>query len=454
MTIDRDAQSQSAAKPAPSRQESGDQIILQGFGGYEDEDSEEEVKEEGVKCYLKTKNDHYKKHWMVLTGNELRFYVQKGDEQHKVMHCLQGTYLVFTTMAEIEEKQQRKQQKGGAAATDDQTSHAASKTGQEEYFPIKLVIPPNRSRFMFFKKESVQLEWINKLQTAMGNADVLQFYTLGKTLGEGTYGKVKLATHNESGKKYAVKEVAKKKMSHMQMFQQMKEIEVLKMSQHPNIIKLVDLFENGISYHIVLEYMTGGDLYAYFQAFEFNLSEKRVCEIIYQILQGLQYLHSYGIVHRDLKLENVMMTNKTSGAVPKLVDFGLSKMIGPSELAQEPFGTLGYVAPEILESKLYTSQCDLWSIGCITHALICGTLPFDDPDRDELIRITCCAPFEFTDPVWRKISASCKDLVHSLLAKNPEERISLDAAMAHEWFSSVRSKYTQNITRVHGPDRR
>ena len=85
------------------------------------------------------------------------------------------------------------------------------------------------------------------------------------------------------------------------------------------------------------------------------MSEKRVCEIIYQILQGLQYLHSYGIVHRDLKLENVMMTNKNSGAVPKLVDFGLSKMIGPSELAQEPFGTLGYVAPEILESKLYTS---------------------------------------------------------------------------------------------------
>ena len=84
----------------------------------------------------------------------------------------------------------------------------------------------------------------------------------------------------------------------------------------------------------------------------------------------------------------------------------------------------------------------MWSIGCITHALICGALPFDDPDRDELIRITCFAPFEFTEPIWRKISAPCKDLVQSLLAKNPEERISLDGAMTHEWFSSVRSKYT------------
>ena len=101
----------------------------------------------------------------------------------------------------------------------------------------------------------------------MGNADILQFYTLGKTIGEGTYGKVKLSCHNESGKKFAVKEVAKKRMSHMQMFQQMKEIEVLKMSQHPNIIKLIDLFENGICYHIVLEYMSGGDLYSYFEKF-------------------------------------------------------------------------------------------------------------------------------------------------------------------------------------------
>ena len=228
------------------------------------------------------------------------------------------------------------------------------------------------------------------------------------------------------------------------------------MSQHPNIIKLVDLFENGLNYHIVLEFMAGGDLYAYFQDFNFNLGEERVCEIMYQILQGLQYLHSYGIVHRDLKLENVMMTCNKSFAVPKLVDFGLSKMVGPNERAKEPFGTLGYVAPEILEAELYTGQCDMWSIGCIVHALICGALPFDHENRDELMRMTRDEPLTWKDPVWSEVSKKGKDLVNRLLIKNPDERITLDEALDHDWFRNVRPKYIKNETRIHSasPKRR
>jgi serine/threonine protein kinase len=88
-------------------------------------------------------------------------------------------------------------------------------------------------------------------------------------------------------------------------------------------------------------------------------------------------MHSYGVVHRDLKLENIMMSDQTDNALPKIVDFGLAKMIGPQEKADEPFGTLGYVAPEILLKKPYSFQCDLWSFGCILYALLCSSLPFD-----------------------------------------------------------------------------
>lgn len=88
-------------------------------------------------------------------------------------------------------------------------------------------------------------------------------------------------------------------------------------------------------------------------------------------------MHSYGIVHRDIKLENVMMSDTSEKAVPKLVDFGLAKIIGPSEKTTEPFGTLGYVAPEVLKKEPYTFSCDLWSLGCITYALLSGSLPFD-----------------------------------------------------------------------------
>lgn len=188
----------------------------------------------------------------------------------------------------------------------------------------------------------------------MSYTNVFDFYELDKTLGKGQFGLVKLGQHLKTGQKVAVKQVKKKNMTHIEVFQQRREIEVLKMCQHPNIISLVDIFENSDYYYIILDYMAGSDLFDYLQARDFNLGEDRVREITYQLALGLRYLHKYGIVHRDLKLENVMMTDTTDKSVPKLVDFGLAKMIGPNEKAEEPFGTLGYVAPEILEKKPYS----------------------------------------------------------------------------------------------------
>lgn len=144
-----------------------------------------------------------------------------------------------------------------------------------------------------------------------------------------------------------------------------------------NIVKLLDLFENSDHYYIVLEYMAGKDLFDYIQKRNFVLNEDRVKQIGIQIIQAVRYLHEFGIVHRDLKLENIMMSDTSNLAKPKIVDFGLAKIIGPSETADEPFGTLGYVAPEVLKKKPYTFSCDVWSIGCILYALLSGSLPFD-----------------------------------------------------------------------------
>ena len=102
----------------------------------------------------------------------------------------------------------------------------------------------------------------------------------------------------------------------------------------------------------------------------------------------MKYLHEFGIVHRDLKLENIMMSDRTDFAIPKIVDFGLAKIIGPNITAQEPFGTLGYVAPEVLDKKPYTFSCDVWSLGCIIYALLSGSLPFDHENQKETVRMT------------------------------------------------------------------
>jgi len=157
---------------------------------------------------------------------------------------------------------------------------------------------------------------------------------------------------------------------------------------------------------------------------------------------GVRYLHSFGIVHRDLKLENIMMTESNESGQPKIVDFGLSKIIGPSETATEPFGTLGYVAPEVLKKSPYSFSCDIWSLGCILYALLSGSLPFDHNEQKELMRMTMDEALKFDLSVWSTISQDCKSLISELLRKTPANRISLDDAIKHPWFDSVRSKYT------------
>ena len=229
----------------------------------------------------------------------------------------------------------------------------------------------------------------------------------------------------------------KKNMKPIEVYQQRREIDVLKMSQHPNIVGLIDLFENTDYYYIVLEYMKGKDLFDYIEYREFNIKEPRVKQLAYQIVIALQFLHSYGIVHRDLKLENVMMSDNEEAAVPKLVDFGLAKMIGPNEKADEPFGTLGYVAPEVLKKEPYSFSCDLWSFGCILYALLSGSLPFDHESQKETIRMTLENKLEFDLACWRSVSGTCKDLLTKLLTKDPKNRITLGEALKHEWFQNI-----------------
>ena len=131
-------------------------------------------------------------------------------------------------------------------------------------------------------------------------------------------------------------------------------------------------------------------------------------------------MHQFGIVHRDLKLENIMMSDSTDQAVPKIVDFGLAKIIGPSNTASEPFGTLGYVAPEVLRKHPYTFSCDVWSLGCIVYALLSGSLPFDHESQKETIRMTLDDKLVFDLPCWDQITPMAKDLITRLLIKDPK----------------------------------
>ena len=154
------------------------------------------------------------------------------------------------------------------------------------------------------------------------------------------------------------------------------EIETLKLCKQQNIMRLYEVFENADNIYLVLEYLGGGNLYNFMKEHKFEIKESLIKRIIKSVACALNYLHSYGIIHRDIKPDNVVFATTSEDSDVKLVDFGLGKILEPNGLASEPVGTLCYAAPEILLGSTYTKGVDLWSLGVMVYWLLAGKLPF------------------------------------------------------------------------------
>lgn len=223
-----------------------------------------------------------------------------------------------------------------------------------------------------------------------------------------------MGIHKKTQKSVAIKIMKKSDMSIADIELVKREIEILKLCQHPYIIRLLDVFENPDYIYIVMEVMRGSDLFTYLEKRGFKIPESRACNIAHSLATALYYLHSYGIAHRDLKPENVLMVDESEDSDVKIVDFGLSKMVGPNEKCTEPFGTLSYVAPEVLLQHPYDKSVDIWSLGVVTYLLLSGTLPFDDDVEKEIVRQTIYDPPDFTHKGWMHVSKEAIDFVSSM----------------------------------------
>ncbi len=184
---------------------------------------------------------------------------------------------------------------------------------------------------------------------------------------------------------------ANMKISDIEMVK--REIDVLKLCQHPNIIRLLDIFENQDYLYIIMEHLNV-DMFVYMEKRGFKVTERRACTLVHSLATALFYLHIYGIVHRDLKLDNIMTVDETEDCEVKLVDFGLSKIVGPNETCEEPYGTLGYAAPEVLKRVPYGKAVDIWGLGIIAYILLTGTSPFEDDSDTEVLK------YRAKDEVW------------------------------------------------------
>ncbi|KAF5829297.1 kinase-like domain-containing protein [Dunaliella salina] len=280
------------------------------------------------------------------------------------------------------------------------------------------------------------LEKSDRLHTNATVQDFLEVYEVGETVGVGGFAVVKKGRDKRTGDPVAIKVVDKSRYSAGDNSLE-REIQVLLQVDHPNCIKLENVYITPRKVYLVTELVTGGELLDRVTE-KGNYSEEDSRRLIKQILNGVAYLHSHGIVHRDLKLENMILQNERDDSPVKIADFGLSKFFSPETVLSTMCGSPQYVAPEVLGVgdgiKEYSPAVDMWSIGVILFILLSGYSPFDDDNDAVLFEKIKKGNYDADDPIWEHISIGAKDAVARLLTVDTRKRLSAAQALAHPWI--------------------
>lgn len=257
-------------------------------------------------------------------------------------------------------------------------------------------------------------------------------YDLGETIGEGHYAVVKLAKHVFTGETVAVKVIDKMKLDAATRLQMLQEVRLMKLVQHPFVVRLYEVIDTQTKLYLVLEFADGGDMYDYIMRHEGGLQEEMARKYFRQIVTAIQYCHKLHVVHRDLKPENVVFFEKLG--LVKLTDFGFSNKFSPGQRLRTSCGSLAYSAPEILLGDAYDAPAvDIWSLGVILYMLVCGAAPFQEAnDSETLTMIMDC---KYTFPTH--ISPGCKSLISRMLQRQPELRSSLEDIIRDPWLNEL-----------------
>ena len=255
-------------------------------------------------------------------------------------------------------------------------------------------------------------------------------YLVKYTLGQGTFGKVKLGIYLPNQEKVAIKILEKDRIVEKDDEIRVKrEFDMLSQFSHLNVILVAEIFESEDSYYSVMEYCEGGELFNYIVK-KNRLHEEESAFFFYQLINGLEYIHSLGIVHRDLKPENLLLTDDH---ILKIIDFGLSNYFqtGQKNLLTTPCGSPCYASPEMVAGKKYDGfKIDVWSCGIILYAMLCGYLPFEDPDNEVLFKKILECKLEFPSYV-NQLSI---DLIGKILVTDPEKRITIKEIKEHPFY--------------------
>ncbi|XP_061380978.1 serine/threonine-protein kinase MARK2-like isoform X11 [Danaus plexippus] len=254
-------------------------------------------------------------------------------------------------------------------------------------------------------------------------------YKLLKTIGKGNFAKVKLAKHVPTGKEVAIKIIDKTQLNPSSLQKLFREVRIMKMLDHPNIVKLFQVIETEKTLYLVMEYASGGEVFDYL-VLHGRMKEKEARAKFRQIVSAVQYCHQKRIIHRDLKAENLLLDGEMN---IKIADFGFSNEFTPGAKLDTFCGSPPYAAPELFQGKKYDGpEVDVWSLGVILYTLVSGSLPFDGSTlrelRERVLRGKYRIPFY--------MSTDCENLLKKFLVLNPAKRASLESIMRDKWMNT------------------
>ncbi|KAF1868666.1 hypothetical protein Lal_00036104 [Lupinus albus] len=253
--------------------------------------------------------------------------------------------------------------------------------------------------------------------------DVKAIYSIGKELGRGQFGVTHLCTHKATGKQYACKTIAKRKLVNKEDLEDVRrEVQIMHhLTGQPNIVELVGAFEDKQSVNLVMELCAGGELFDRMIA-KGHYTERGAASLLRTIVQIVHTCHSMGVIHRDLKPENFLLLSKDENSPLKATDFGLSVFYEQGEVFKDLVGSAYYIAPEVLKRK-YGPEVDIWSVGVILYILLCGVPPFWAESETGIFNSILRGHIDFTSDPWPSISPQAKDLVRKMLNMDPKQRL-------------------------------
>lgn len=300
-------------------------------------------------------------------------------------------------------------------------------------FCFELIFPKKSVKF-FVKDQQKFNDFIISIKHIINYKEISEFEFKEK-IGIGKFGIVRRGVHKSTKRKVAIKFINKIKMTNQDRILLANEIDILSIIRHPSVINLYEIIDYYDICYIITEYVHGVDLYTYVEDKNYKIPEFRIVSIIQQLCCANYYLNIFGIIHRDIKPEHLLLDDKYEEPTIKLIDFGLAEILFFQEKSCAQFGTIGYSAPEVLKGIPYNKTADIWEIGILIYLLIMGCLPFDDANEVNKIKeMTINEEIPFPAVICKKKTQESIYLLENILRKDATKRMSLEEILKSKWM--------------------